>query len=58
MAPDGTTVSAAELVAAAIGEKPRLHIVGADPDKTVALLRDVLSRTETLFDRGVPVRLA
>lgn len=39
-------------------DKPRLPIVKADPDKTVAALRDILSSSGRLYDRGVPVRLA
>lgn len=38
--------------------KPRLLIENADPDRTVAALRDVLSHSGDLYDRGAPVRLA
>ncbi|MEQ8652420.1 MAG: hypothetical protein RIC87_08150 [Kiloniellales bacterium] len=38
--------------------KPRLRIEPADPDTTVAALRDVLAAADGLYDRGVPVRLA
>lgn len=38
--------------------KPRLLIENADPDRTVASLRDILSTAGGLYDRGVPVRLA
>lgn len=40
------------------GGKPRLRVEWADPDVTVADLRDVLAGTGRLFDRGVPVLLA
>ena len=40
------------------GQKPRLLIENCDPDRTVAALRDILSRAGGLYDRGVPVRLA
>jgi hypothetical protein len=39
-------------------EKPRLLIDDANPDVTVAALRDVLAGSGELYDRGVPVRLA
>ena len=39
-------------------EKPRLLIENCDPDRTVAALRDILSKAGGLYDRGVPVRLA
>ncbi len=39
-------------------EKPRLLVENCDPDRTVAALRDNLSDTGGLYDRGVPVRLA
>ena len=38
--------------------KPRLLVEPADPDLTVAALRDILSNATNLYDRGVPVRLA
>jgi hypothetical protein len=38
--------------------KPRLLIEPADPDRTVATMRDILSSAGMLYDRGVPVRLA
>jgi hypothetical protein len=38
--------------------KPRLLIENADPDRTVVALRDILSGSGGLYDRGVPVRLA
>jgi hypothetical protein len=39
-------------------DKPRLLIESADPDRTVAALRDILASSGGLYDRGVPVRLA
>jgi hypothetical protein len=36
---------------------PRLLIENADPQRTVAALRDILAGSGELFDRGVPVRL-
>jgi hypothetical protein len=39
-------------------DKPRLLIEGADPDRTVAALRDILASKGVLYDRGVPVRVA
>ncbi len=58
--PDGNAagLSASALVAAALGDKPRLLLEPCDPDVTVAKLCDILANTGTLFDRGVPVRLA
>ena len=44
--------------AAAIKEKPRLLVDTANPDLTVAALRDILRKSGNLYDRGVPVRLA
>lgn len=44
--------------AAAPEEKPRLLVEDCNPDRTVTRLRDVLASSGTLFDRGVPVRLA
>jgi hypothetical protein len=38
--------------------KPRLLIENCDPDRTVSALRDILSESGGLYDRGVPVRLA
>ena len=38
--------------------KLRLLIENADPDRTVAALRDILSEAGGLYVRGVPVRLA
>jgi len=46
-----------DLVAAALG-KPRLLVQPADPDETVARLRDALAATGRFYDRGAPVRLA
>jgi hypothetical protein len=37
--------------------KPRLQILKADPDVTVAALRDILALSDEFYDRGVPVRL-
>jgi len=37
--------------------KPRLEILKADPDITVANLRDILAQTDEFYDRGAPVRL-
>ena len=37
--------------------KPRLQILKADPDLTVAALRDILALSDEFYDRGVPVRL-
>ena len=37
--------------------KPRLHIMKADPDVTVAALRDILALSDEFYDRGVPIRL-
>jgi hypothetical protein len=37
-------------------EKPRLLVESCDPDRTVAAIRDILSETRGLYDRGVPVR--
>lgn len=47
----------ADLVGKALG-KPRLLVQPADPDETVARLRDVLAGTGQFYDRGAPVRLA
>ena len=41
-----------------IKEKPRLLVDPANPDRTVAALRDILRNSGGLYDRGVPVRLA
>jgi hypothetical protein len=64
---------AKELVAAAIkdaeemqgapigpsqGLKPRLLIENCNPDRTVTALRNILAGAGSLYDRGVPVRLA
>jgi hypothetical protein len=38
-------------------EKPRVLIENCNPDRSVAALRDILSRAGVLYDRGVPVRL-
>lgn len=38
--------------------KPRLQIESCDPHLTVVALRDILAHEGTLYDRGVPVRLA
>jgi hypothetical protein len=37
--------------------KPRLQILKADPDVTVADLRDILAQSDEFYDRGIPVRL-
>jgi len=37
--------------------KPRLQILKADPDITVADLRDILAQSDEFYDRGVPARL-
>jgi hypothetical protein len=42
----------------ALPSKPRLLIEDANPDRTVAALRDILAGSGGLYDRGVPVRLA
>ena len=56
------TIEAAEEVSEGIAQetttKPRLQVEAADPDRTVAALRDILSAAGGLYDRGVPVRLA
>ena len=39
-------------------EKPRLLVEPCDPDRTVSALRDIIAKSGTLYDRGVPVRLA
>jgi hypothetical protein len=58
-------IAEAILDAAEMGEceqhrlsKPRLLVDRANPDCTVAALRDVLADSGDLFDRGVPVRIA
>ena len=38
--------------------KPRLKIESCSPDRTVAALRDVLSKSGLLYERAVPIRLA
>jgi hypothetical protein len=38
--------------------KPRLRIESWNPDRAVVALRDILSRAQGIYDRGVPVRLA
>ena len=38
--------------------KPRLLVENCSPDRTVSALRDILSDAGSLYDRGVPVRLA
>jgi hypothetical protein len=40
------------------GKKPKLLIENCNPDRTVAVLRDILAGAGSLYDRGVPVRLA
>ena len=56
---EGFTISAEMLLSGyAPGDKPRLLIEHYDPDVTVGKLRDILANNGTLFDRGVPVRLA
>jgi len=37
--------------------KPRLEILKADPDITVADLRDILAKSDYFYDRSVPVRM-
>lgn len=54
---DAEEVSEAAATQASVN-KPRLLIENADPDRTVAALRDILSSAGGLYDRGVPVRLA
>ncbi len=49
---EGTVVDATR------NEKPRLLVENCDPDRTVSALRDILSNAGSLYDRGVPVRLA
>jgi hypothetical protein len=39
-------------------KKPRLLVDPANPDRTVAALRNILRNSGGLYDRGVPVRLA
>jgi hypothetical protein len=39
------------------GGKPRLRVDGANPDKTVEQLRDILAASGQFFDRGEPVRV-
>ena len=39
-------------------QKPRLLVDKANPDQTVANLRDILADAGGLYDRGLPVRLA
>ncbi len=46
------------VVDTAQSHKPRLLVENCDPDRTVSALRDILSDAGTLYDRGVPVRLA
>jgi hypothetical protein len=43
-----------------VGEdsKPRVLVDRANPDRTVVAVRDNLAKSDRLFDRGVPVRLA
>ena len=38
--------------------KPRILVDPANPDSTVAALRDILKTSDGLYDRGLPVRLA
>ena len=38
--------------------KPRLLVEDAAPDRTVSALRDLLAKSGSLYDRGLPVRLA
>jgi len=38
--------------------RPRLLIDNSNPDRTVAALRDILSRANEIYERGFPVRLA
>lgn len=44
--------------AQAIGEMPRLLIENHNPHRTVSALRDILSRCDELYDRGMPARIA
>ena len=58
-----TTIDAAEEICdqspkGAPNGKPRLLIENCNPDSTVAALRDILSETGQLYNRGVPVRIA
>jgi len=46
------------VVDTAQSHKPRLLVENCDPDRTVSALRDILSDAGSLYDRGVPVRLA
>ena len=39
-------------------KKPRLLVETWNPDKTIAKLRDILAAAGSLYERGVPVRLA
>jgi hypothetical protein len=39
-------------------ERPRLLVDKSNPDKTVAALRDILAEVGTLYDRGLPARVA
>ena len=50
-------ISAAEEVFPQV-QKPRLLVDASNPDVTVATLRDILSQSEGLYDRGVPARVA
>src|SRR3954466_11211794 len=40
------------------GPKPRLLLEDANPDRTVADLRDILAGSTELYERDVPVRIA
>ena len=58
MPADGMARLPADAVAPALGEKPPLLVEPADPDRTVARLRDALAGAGRFFDRGAPVRKA
>ena len=60
-APANTCTGAEEFIdlcGDAPDSKPRLLIESCSPDRTVAALRDVLSKSGVLYERAVPIRLA
>ena len=60
-APANTCTGAEEFIdlcGDAPDSKPRLLIESCSPDRTVAALRDVLSKSGLLYERAVPIRLA